>query len=239
MTPVALLVLAFPLLVRGADLTPEVRAIVESRAKTLLAWGTEPNVGEAGKACNAAPTAEAKATTNEEWKSLQVLDPFARSFTRNALTEHRQSKRDASATELFVSGVSSGRLVCFAITSSWNHKTRPQYSVPIPGKTWFGPVEVDESAGQQQVQVGIPVLDGSGLVGSNVVGRSFRALLRLNAIVVDQPLRGENTEASLKEAGQPLADLTQSVSAVTGPSHTFSKIVRVVDEVRAGSEQRS
>ena len=46
----------------------------------------------------------------------------------------------------------------------------------MTGKVYFGPIEVDESSGQQQVHVGIPVLDGGRPIGSIVVGIAVRKL---------------------------------------------------------------
>jgi hypothetical protein len=46
----------------------------------------------------------------------------------------------------------------------------------MAGKTWIGPVEVDESTGLQQVQVALPVLDGGKPIGSIVLGLSVAKL---------------------------------------------------------------
>jgi hypothetical protein len=46
----------------------------------------------------------------------------------------------------------------------------------MTGKNWQGPVEVDESSGQQQLQVSVPVLDGGKPIGSLVVGLSVTKL---------------------------------------------------------------
>jgi hypothetical protein len=48
--------------------------------------------------------------------------------------------------------------------------------MPMAGKLYYGPVEVDESSGQQQVQVGFPVLDGTKPIGSIVVGLAIARL---------------------------------------------------------------
>jgi hypothetical protein len=61
-------------------------------------------------------------------------------------------------------------------TSSWSHKGKPKHDVPMMGKIWYGTVETDESTGQLQVQVGIPVLDGARPIGSIVVGFSVSRL---------------------------------------------------------------
>jgi hypothetical protein len=46
----------------------------------------------------------------------------------------------------------------------------------MTGKTWQGPVEVDESSGAQQVQVSMPILDGDKAIGSLVVSLSTSKL---------------------------------------------------------------
>jgi hypothetical protein len=46
----------------------------------------------------------------------------------------------------------------------------------MQGKPWQGPVEVDESSGQQQLQIAVPVLDGGKPIGSLVVGLSLSKL---------------------------------------------------------------
>ena len=48
----------------------------------------------------------------------------------------------------------------------------------MTGKTWQGPVEVDESSGVQQVQVAVPVLDGGKPIGTLVVGISISKLTK-------------------------------------------------------------
>jgi hypothetical protein len=40
----------------------------------------------------------------------------------------------------------------------------------MTGETWIGAVKVDDSTGQQLIQVGLPVLDGKKPIGSVVVG---------------------------------------------------------------------
>ena len=52
----------------------------------------------------------------------------------------------------------------------WSHADKDKHKAPIAGKTWIGPVEMDESTGMQQVQVGLPVLDGGKPIGSIVFG---------------------------------------------------------------------
>jgi hypothetical protein len=40
----------------------------------------------------------------------------------------------------------------------------------MSGQTWIGPVKLDDSTGQQLIQVAMPVLDGKKPIGSIVLG---------------------------------------------------------------------
>ena len=71
----------------------------------------------------------------------------------------------------------AGLKVAFiAKTTNWSHKGKPKHDVPMTGKSWQGPVEVDESSGQRQIQVSVPVLDGGKPIGSLCVGLSLSQL---------------------------------------------------------------
>ena len=63
-------------------------------------------------------------------------------------------------------------------TSNWNHKGKPKHDVPMAGKMWQGPLEVDESRGIKQIQIAVPVSDGDKPIGSLVVGISVTKLSR-------------------------------------------------------------
>jgi len=153
-----------------------VKAKAEAKAKQLSWMSTDPQVVTAVKAHNANPSAESKAMTQEKWKALPVLDPFVRGLSKNALAEHLKSKRDESWSELFVSGSDGTKVALFNKTSSWSHKGKEKHDVPLQGKTWIGEPEVDASAGVEQIQIGLPVLDGGKAIGSIVVGLSVSKL---------------------------------------------------------------
>ncbi len=165
-------VLALGVLAAGAwgqTLSPQIKASVEARAKQLQALGTDPTVVAAVKAYNASPAAEAKVMTNDKWKGLSILDPFVRSLSKNPLAEYLKTKRDGSMAECFVSGADGGKVAFLSKTSSWSHKGKDKHSIPMAGRIYYGPLEVDESSGAQVVQVGLPVLDGGRPIGSIVV----------------------------------------------------------------------
>lgn len=172
----ALAAIAFAPAAWSQGLSPELKSKVEAKAKQLQVLGSDPAVVSAVKAYNASPSAEARAMTNEKWKSLTVLDPFVRSLTRNPLGEYLKAKRDEAAAECFVSGADGGKVAFLSKTTSWSHKGKEKHTVPMSGKIYYGPVEVDESTGVQMVQVGLPVLDGGKPIGSIVVGLAVSKL---------------------------------------------------------------
>lgn len=150
--------------------TPEVKAKVEAKAKQLQALGTDPKVVAAVKAYNSAVPPEAAAMTNDKWKGLTQLDPAVRVYTRNPLAVYLKTRMDPAVSEWFVSA-SGGTKVAFMFKpTSWTHSGKDKHQIPMSGKLFYGPVEMDESSGQRQIQVGIPVIDGGRAIGTIVAG---------------------------------------------------------------------
>lgn len=156
--------------------TPDVKAKVEATAKRLQALGTDPKVVEAVKAYNSAVPPEAAAMTNDKWKALTQLDPAVRAYTKNPLAMYLKTKMDPAASEWFVSAAGGGKVAFQAKPTSWSHSGKEKHQLPMSGKIFYGPVELDESTGQQQLQVGIPVLDAGRPIGSIVVGLALNKL---------------------------------------------------------------
>lgn len=170
MATLAILAIAVPPL--GAAPSSDLQAKIDAKIKDLSWMSTDPKVVAAVKEHNANPPAEAKAMTQDKWKGLSLLDPFVRSLSKNSLAEYLKTKKDESWSELFVSGADGTKVALFSKTSGWSHKGKDKHDVPMKGQSWIGPVEVDQSAGVEQVQVGLPVLDGGKPIGSIVVGLS-------------------------------------------------------------------
>jgi len=84
---------------------------------------------------------------------------------------------DDSIAEAFVSGADGTKVAFLSKPTSWSHKGKDKHDAPMSGKTWYGPVEVDQSSGAQQIQLGIPVLDGGKPIGSIVIGLKVTKLL--------------------------------------------------------------
>jgi len=152
---------------------PEIKAKLDAKIKQLASLASDPEVVNAVKAHNATPAgAEAQAMTTEKWHSLSVLDPFVRATAKTPLSEYLKTKKktDDTIAKVFVSGADGFKVGFDAKTEHWTHKGMPKHEVPMSGQTWIGPVKVDDSTGQQLIQVGLPVLDGGKPIGSIVVG---------------------------------------------------------------------
>jgi hypothetical protein len=142
---------------------------VEAKSKLVQALGSDPQIVAAVKAYNANPPAESRALTNEKWKELSILDPFVRSLSKGPLVDHLKSAVDPSISKLFISGRDGGKVAFFAKTISWSHSDQDKHRVPMTGKVWYGPKQVDSSTGLEAIQVGVPVLDDGKPIGSLVV----------------------------------------------------------------------
>jgi hypothetical protein len=152
---------------------PDIKAKLDAKIKQLAALSTDPEIVNAVKAHNATPaTAEAQAMTNEQWHSLSVLDPFVRTTAKNPLSEYLKSKKNAddAIAKIFVSGADGFKVGFDAKTEHWTHKGMPKHEVPMTGQIWIGSVKMDDSTGQQLIQVGLPVVDSGRPIGSIVVG---------------------------------------------------------------------
>jgi hypothetical protein len=152
---------------------PEIKAKLDAKIKQLAAFSTDPEIARDVKAYNATPpSAEAAAMTNEQWHSLTVLDPFVRASAKTPLSEYLKAKKNADdmIAKVFVSGADGSKVGFDAKTEHWTHKGMPKHEVPMTGQTWIGSVKVDDSTGQQLIQVGLPVLDGGKPIGSIVFG---------------------------------------------------------------------
>ena len=162
--------------VTAQGLEPALQARLDAKLKLVQTWAADGAIVSAVKAHNAVPSAEAAAMTQEQWKTLSVLVPFVRSFTKNPTAAFLKSKTTEALSEAFLSGAHGLKIAFLAKTSNWSHKGKPKHDVPMSGKTWQGEIEVDESTGQRQVQIAVPVLDGDKPIGSLVVGFSVSKL---------------------------------------------------------------
>jgi len=170
-----LLMLALAGIVTGlhAALEADQQAKVDAKLAIIKTWAADPAIVAAVAAHNAQLPADQAAITQEKWKSLTVLDPFVRSFSKNPAGEFLKSKKDAWTTEAFLSDAKGLKVAFLSKTTNWSHAGKPKHDVPMAGKTWQGDVETDESSGVQQLQISVPVLKDGQPIGSLVVGLSL------------------------------------------------------------------
>jgi hypothetical protein len=159
-----------PAFAADAALPAEIKTKIDAKISVYKAWSNDPEIVKAVKEHNANPPAEYKDMTNEKWKTLTVMSPEVKAFSKNALAAYIKSKKDSSVTEAFVSGADGTKVTFLSKTTYWCHKGKAKHDTPMTGKIWTGPVEVDESTGIQAVQVGFPVLDAGKPIGSIVLG---------------------------------------------------------------------
>jgi len=157
-------------------LDPAVQAKVDAQIKIFATWAADPVVVDAVKAHNASVPPEQAALTQDKWRALTVLDPLVRTFAKSTAGQFLKAKKTEVITEAFISDAAGLKVGFIAKTSNWSHKGKPKHDVPMTGKNWQGAVEIDESSGQQQLQVAVPVLDGTQAIGSLVVGLSLTKL---------------------------------------------------------------
>ena len=155
------------------SLTAEQKAAVDAKLTALKAWGSAPEVVAAVKL---PPPSWAVAMKEDQWKALSILSAEVKELSKNALATWIRGKKEAAVSEAFVSRADGTKVAFLGKTTSWSHKGKPKHEVPMTGKLWIGEVETDESTGVKQVQVSFPVLDGSTVIGSVVVGLQLSKL---------------------------------------------------------------
>ena len=154
----------------GADLDPALQAKIDAKIKEVQAWATDPVLVNAIKKHNTGLTPDESAMTQDKWQSLSILDPFVRAYTKNEAAAFLKAKQSDVVTEAFVSGADGTKVAFIAKTTNWSHKGKEKHEAPMAGKTWTGSIETDESTGQRQVQISVPVMDGGKPIGSLVIG---------------------------------------------------------------------
>lgn len=168
--------LAWSQLAGASGLDAAQQGKVDAKVKEIQSWAATPAIVDAVKAYNSAKSPEAAALDQAKWTGLSVIDPFVRSLTKNPAAEVLKAKKGEVVSEAFLSGADGGKVAFLGKPTNWSHQGKPKHDQPMSGKTWQGPVEIDDSSGLQQVQVAVPVLDGGKPIGSLVVGLSVGKL---------------------------------------------------------------
>ena len=157
-------------------LTPEQTTALNKQIEDFKKVAADPKVIDAVKAVNAATLPDYAGMTQDTWKAMPVLDPKVRYFSKNPAAEFLKSKKNDTITEIFLNAADGTKVAFLSKTSNWSHKGKAKHDDPMAGKTWQGPVEMDDSTGLKSIQVALPVLDGGKAIGSLTVGFSTTKL---------------------------------------------------------------
>jgi hypothetical protein len=111
-----------------------------------------------------------KGLNNEVWAKLLVRDARVQELASNKIAQVLKARKKNYMSEMFVSTNNGEKAGFLQKTSKWSHQGIDKHEKPMSGEEWLGKVEYDESAGVNQVQLGIPIKDGLKVIGSLVVG---------------------------------------------------------------------
>jgi hypothetical protein len=153
-----------------SELTAEQKSKVDSLISLMSELGRDPKVVAAVKAQNTQLPEVLKGVDETKWKELTVESPELIAVSKNELAGYLRGRIHHTVIELFINDAEGRKVTLFAKTTNWNHKGKAKHDVPMKGKFWNGPIEVDESTKQLQVQGSFPVFDGSKAIGSVVLG---------------------------------------------------------------------
>lgn len=151
-------------------LDDELKAKLAPRVKDIQAWAADPVLVGAVRDRNQSAPEKLTGLTQEKWKTLSVLDPLVREFTKNDVGRFLKARKGDLVSEAFVSAADGAKVAFLSKPTNWSHAGKPKHDEPMKGAIWYGSIEVDESTGLQQLQVGVPVLENDKPIGSLVVG---------------------------------------------------------------------
>jgi hypothetical protein len=168
--PICLFFCLQSIFVFAQDSSQEQQLKINLKLQEFKVLGSDPQVVAAVKNYNTSGKTTPHEMTNEKWKSISMLDPLVKTLIKNDLVPYLKGKTDDTVSELFISGADGGKICFYSKTTSWTHKGKPKHEIPMTGKAWVGPLEIDQSTGIQQVQTSFPVLDHHTPIGSIVIG---------------------------------------------------------------------
>lgn len=154
-----------------ADPTPSDTAAVEKNIQAIIAdteaIAADPIIIEAVKAHNLLPQ---NTMTQEAWIKLPVRDPRIVALRTNAVAIRIKSQIKPYVSEAFLSGKTETKVAFLNKTTNWTHAGMPKHDEPLAGRIWRGKLEIDASSGILQLQISVPVRDGTTVIGSLVIG---------------------------------------------------------------------
>lgn len=109
---------------------------------------------------------------NAKWKKLAANDQLLKELQSNDVSQFLKNDSPEYVTEVFVSGLDGKKVALTKKTTSWDHSGKEKHELPLKNKDWQGKIELDDSTGIHQIQISVPILKNSKVIGSLVVGVS-------------------------------------------------------------------
>lgn len=155
---------------------PVQQANADDKISEIQEWAAHPVVVAAVAQRNAALPPELLAMNQETWETLRVVDPVVRGFAKSEAAALLGSLRTDWVAEAFLSDAQGRKVAFLAKPTNWCHAGMDKHEVPMMGKIWQGPLNIDESTGRQQVQISVPVFKDGSPIGSLVIGILYSEL---------------------------------------------------------------
>lgn len=157
-----------------ASETTKIAAEKMARAqKEVNELASDPKLIAFVKNHNSQPDKSLNDLTNAIWSKMSTRDPLVKLLANNEAAKLLKNWARPYVSEAFVSGKDGTKVAFINKTSNWTHKGNPKHEVPMTGKTWTGPIELDKSSGVNQFQVSAPIVFNGEPIGSVVVGFSL------------------------------------------------------------------
>jgi hypothetical protein len=168
------MILLFSSLTLGEELSVEKKTALNKQIEIIKSWTSDKQLIDIVKKANTEN--KFQDMTQEKWEKLNILDPFVRDFNKNEAGLLLKKYKSELVSEAFLNRADGKKIGFLAKTSNWSHKGKDKHEDPMKGKVWIGKIEVDESSGKTQIQVGVPVQDEGKSIGSLVIGLNINEL---------------------------------------------------------------
>ena len=158
-------------------ITPQMQTQLDAQKKIIALWAADPALVDAVKAQNL--KGPLPGMDEAAWKALESRNPAVKTLRKGSIgiwLNQKMKASDGLYTEAFLSGAKGEKVAFAQKPTSYNHAGNPKFDVPMSGKEWQGVPELDASTKTEQIQIGVPVIDGGAPIGVLVVGLSVKKL---------------------------------------------------------------
>ncbi len=182
----------------------EIREILSFEIGAISRMGTDPMIVKAVRAQNAKNISLSEIKKiDAEWTRTKSITPFKRSLMDSLLGRYlnkRMMSNLESYSEMFLTDAQGANVAMTPATSDYWQGDETKWKASFnngDGQIFIGPVEFDESARTNAVQVSVPVIDVDKTIGVLIVGIRFNYIKKGG-----KAIRTENNADSGSDSGQ-------------------------------------